>query len=407
MANTLITSDMITKRAMLEFKNASVMLKATSKALETQFGDKVGDTIKIRKPIYYSSHTAEDITSNLNTTVEGSISVTLDKWRSVGLQFTQQELALDIDDFAERHIKPAMARLAQDVESSIADVYKEVWNFTGTPGTTPSTFSHINENAIVMDELGIPMEERVAFYNPKSSGSLADGLKGVFPSRIATRAIEYGGFNEYAGFMSYRSPSIKQHTNGAYTTSATPIVNGGSQNVTYLASKDGYTQSLITDGWGGSNTVLEGDTFTIAGVNSVNPMTGEDTGRLQSFVVRADNTDTGADMTILISPPMITSGANKTVTAAAADNAVITFTSGTESVAYGQNLLWHKNAISVPFATLPKPPGSVVSSMVESDGISMRYVEDYSGLTNKSVFRFDILFSVVAHNPNMICRHTD
>ena len=407
MSNSLLTPTIITKAAMVELKNAMVMLAKVDRSLDSNFASKIGDTVSVRKRVMYAATTSADITGSISDSVEGKIDVTLDQRRVVTMQFDSSELGLKIEEFTDRYIRPAMIELAQQVESSIAGLYKQVWNFTGTPGTSPSTFLSIGTAAAILSESGCPDEDRNAFYSPNATVTLADGLKGVFPTQIATNAIEKAFINSYAGFDVYRSNSLAAHTVGAL--GGTPLVNGASQNVTYATSKNGYTQSLITDGWSNSITGLlkEGDTFTIAGVYAVNPKTRQSTGRLQSFVVRADADSNGSGQaTLTIAPPMITSGAYQTVTAAPADNAAITVTSGTAATAYVQNLLFNKGAFTVAFGQLAKPVGNVMTGTESLDGISVRMVGDYNVLTDVNVWRFDVLYGVKAVAPAAAVRHT-
>ncbi|MEG7795898.1 P22 phage major capsid protein family protein, partial [Listeria monocytogenes] len=70
----------------------------------------------------------------------------------------------------------------------------------------------------------------------------------------------------------------------------TPLINGASQGLINSGSTDNpfaLTTSLVTDGWtaAAAARLNQGDTFTIAGVFSVNPETKASTGVLQSFVV--------------------------------------------------------------------------------------------------------------------------
>jgi hypothetical protein len=392
----------------MELKNAMVMASKVDRQYDPLFTGKQGATIGVRKRVRYAATDGADITGAISDSISGKVNLTLDKRKVVSLQFDSEELTLDIDNFAELHIRPAMVELAQQVESEIADQYKKVWNFTGTPGTAPATFLSIGNAGVKLDNMAVPTADRCGFYTPAASLTLADGLKGVFPKEIAVLAIEQALISNYAGFMTYMSQSLKVHTVGAH--GGTPLVNGAAQNVTYTTAKDGYTQSLITDGWTNSITgiLLEGDTFTIAGVNSVNPRTRQDNGVLQDFVVRAD-ANSGASTgpaTLTISPPIITSGAHQTVTAAPADNAAITVTSGTASTGYAQNLLFHKDAITLAFAKLAKPTGNSDYSQQTLDGISVRMVADHDVLTDQNVYRFDVLFGVATLQPDACVRHT-
>lgn len=409
MANNFLTTDLVTKAVMARFQNESVMCKKVRRDLDEAFEGKIGYTVKIRKPIYFTSHTAADISSNINDITEGYSLVTLDKRRVVAFDLESDDKLLNVEDLDSRLAKPAARRLVADVETAIAGLYKKVWNITGTPGTTPATFDHLNENSIVLDELGVDMYDRCAFLTPKTSGSLTGGLVAVFPQKIATKAIEKAFVREYAGFAMYKTPVLSTHTTGAYTTGSTPLVDGAAQIVTYLAAKDTYEMTFDIKGFANSTAVFkEGDTFTIADVFSLNTETSESTGRLQSFVVRADGSSDGSGLiTTTISPPIITAGAHATVDAAPADGAAITMTSGTESTAYKQNMLWHPDAITLAFGQLTQPDGSVQSSRINEDSISIRYVIDYNGQTDVSTHRFDILFAAELTNPGFAVRMTE
>lgn len=406
MANTLITDSIITKYAMVEFKNAMVMLDKCDRQLDPLFAGKKGATINVRKRVRYAAVDGPDITSSLIDTVEGSIPVTLDTYKTVPLQFTSQDRTLKIEEFNERYIKPAMQELAQQVESAIASKYYKIWNFTGTPGTTPSTMSQIGTAKAIQSEMGVPYEGRNAFYTPEAISNFADNLKGVFPQKIAKTAIEEATLTRYAGYNIIECQSLVNHTVGAL--GGTPLVNGASQNVTWATSKDGYTQSLITDGWSNSVTgvVKAGDVFTIANVYSVNPKTRQSTGRLQTFTITADaNSDGSGNATLTVSPPIITSGAYQTVDSAPADDAVITIKTGAAGSVHPQNLLFHKDAITVAFAKLEALEGAK-TSYATMDNVTIRFSSDSDILLDKNIYRFDILFGVEVQNPGMAIRHT-
>ena len=234
----------------------------------------------------------------------------------------------------------------------------------------------------------------------------ANGLKGVFPERIATSAIESAKIGRYSGFDMFENQSIVNHTTGAFTTGSTPLVNGASQNITYTTGKDSYTQSLITDGWANTTAVIKaGDIFTLAGVFSINHRTKQATADLQTFTATVDGTSDGSgNLTMTISPQIITSGAYQTVSAAPATNAVITM-KGTESTAFPQNLAWHPNAITLAFAPLAGPFNTTTSTQTFRD-IVMTSTFDGDFTNFKSQYRFDVLYAVVVQNPYFAVRTT-
>ena len=409
MANDFKNTSLVTRYAVKEFLNSLVMAAKVDRQLDEKnvFAGKVGSSVQVRRPVLFEASSGAAISSTPDLE-EGTVTVTLDQRKKVNFAVTSQDLTLNIEDANERYIKPAMQELAQQVESAIADSYSSIYNFSGTPGTTPSTFLAVGGAGSVMSKLGVPKKGRCAFYDADASLALANGLSSVFPQKIANKAIEEAAIGRYAGFDIYESNSLAMHTVGVAT--GTPLINGASQDTTYALSKDTDTQSLITDGWTNSTTGIlkAGDVITIAGVNSVNRKTRQDTGSLAQFVVTAD-ADSGASTgpaTLTISPAIITSGAFQTVTAAPADNAAITVVTGTGGTAYPQNLSFHKNAITLATAQLDTPSEGAVSSRENFDGISIRTVRQYNATSDETIYRFDILFGVKVQNAGFACRVT-
>ena len=407
MANNFTNTSLVTKIAVKEFLNALQLGSKVDRQWDSSFKKK-GASIDVRRPVMFTASSGATL-GTATDIEERSATVTLDQREKVHFEVSSQDMTLEVDDMTERLIRPAMYELAQKVESKIADVYKNIGNFVGTPGTTPSTFLAIRNAGAVLKGLGVPMDKAwCAFFDPTASLALANGLTGVFPTSISTKAIENASFGRYAGFDNYENQSLKIHTVGAH--GGTPLVNGATQNVTYAASGDAWTQSLITDGWTNSITdvLLAGDVITVAGVNSVNRRTREDTGDLQTFVVTADATS-GASTgpaTLTISPPMITSGPYQTVTAAPADNAAITVKTGTASTGYRQNLVFHPDAITLAMAPLDLPVDGASASRESYGNVSIRAVRQYDIETDITTFRFDILFGVKAQNSDFACRIT-
>jgi hypothetical protein len=190
----------------------------------------------------------------------------------------------------------------------------------------------------------------------------------------------------------YSSQNVQTHTRGT-TDNTTPLVKG-TQSTTWAATKDTGTMSLNTDGWDTVTTLKQGDVFTIDAVFAVNPVTKATLPHLQQFVVKADVTadaTTTNTTTLTISPPIITSGAFQTVSAAALDDATITIM-GTASTGYAQNLFFHRNAFSLVMVPMVKPPGAVDVGRRTYKGYSVRVIPYYDGTNDTSNWRLDVLY---------------
>ena len=406
MPNALETPTLIAKDAVMRFLNELNMTGFVDRQLDgTMKAQKAGNSMLIRKVTRFIAQDGADITGNIQDIVDGTVTLTLDTFKSVPISLSSTELTLDLKNFGEQVSQPAVEELAQTVESLIAGLYKQVWNQVGTPGTTPSTLADAMLPKTQLDNIGVPKGNRSSFYNPTAAGLLASVLGGVFPTTIAERAITEGAIRRYAGFEFMQNQSIVQHTVGAHA--GTPLIDGANQDVLYTAVKNDYKQVLNTKGWTISiaDLLLEGDRFTIADVFEVNPKTRQTTGNLQKFVVRADAASDGSGDSILsISPPIIDSGAFQTVNAAPADNAAITVI-GTASTTYPQNIAMHKNAFTLAFAQLELPMGGAKAGRTSESGVSIRVIMQYNVLTDQNIIRYDILVGALAQNPGFATIH--
>jgi len=399
MANETLTPDIIAQEALMQLRNNLVMGNLVHQDYSSEFA-KVGDTVRIRKPVKFQSEDGAAITQ-LNDVIEGNTAVTMSTQKKVAWEFDTKTLTLDIERYSERYIQPAMIRLAQDVDTAIhVRGVQDFWNFAGTPGTVPATFAALGEAGEVLDNMACPFRPRAAVHSPEASWALADGLKNVFVQDKARTAFEQGRIGLYAGFDNFKSQSVVAHTVGDH--GGTPLVNGANQDVTYSSVKTTNEQTLLTDGWTNSTTGIlkQGDVFTIAGVFEVNPVTFASTGKLRTFVVKAD-ADSGATTgpaTLTISPAIIVAGANAgqdgypTVDAAPADDAVITVVTGTANAQYRQSLCFHKNALALVMRPLVMPDGAVWKAQASDEGISVRIIKQYDITTDKEIARVDILF---------------
>jgi hypothetical protein len=233
--------------------------------------------------------------------------------------------------------------------------------------------------------------------NPTAHWTLADGLKGTFAPKVAEDIVSKGYLGTIANLSIYMDQNVANHTTGAFTAGATPIMNG--------ATSTGATQ-LVTNGWSGSNTVATGDIFTVAGVNQVNPMSGVSTGVLRRFAVTTGLADTSADMTIPVTPTLsyVASGPYNNIDALPLTTAALSFV-GTASTTYPQNLVFHPNAFAL--VTLPLEMPANVWGARESDsdtGISIRVVKQYDILYDEEVIRLDILYGMKTIYPELAVR---
>lgn len=396
MSNSLLNISMITKESLRILKNQLGFAKGCNRQYDGQFsksGAKIGDTINIRKPVRYT--VTDGAALDLQNQVDQSVALTVDQQKHVAFQFSSKEMSLNIDEFSARYLKPAIVALCNKIDLDGLALYKDVYQSSGTPGTTPNTFQFLTDTATKLDDAAAPVGDgmRHLCINPKASGRLADALKALqHPTKEISEQYRKGHLYEAAGFNVAMDQNIGMHLVGTYA--GTPLVNGASQS----------GSSLITDGWS-STSLKQGDVFTIDGVYAVNPQSRVSTGELQQFTVTADVSDSGGDMTIAISPSITTSGQYQTVDSSPANNAAINMV-GSSNTQYPQNIGYHRDAFVLGMADLPLPGGVDMAARASDDdaGLSVRIVKAYDINNDTFPCRIDVLYGWKTVYPELACR---
>lgn len=408
MANAVKTVSMIAKEATMILENNLVMAKQVHRGYDEEYarnpnGYKIGSTITIRKPTDFTVR--DGATASNQDVTEGSTTIVVNKQKGIDFQFTSQELALEMNQLSERVIKPAMIQLANQIDKDVMSLYASVPSWVGTPGQKINSYADFSVGPERLDEFAVPQDERSAVLSPADHWGLLGSQTALYIQDAAKGAYRSASLGMIGGVDTYMAQNVPTHTVGVAT--GTPLVNGASQNVTYASVKDSYTQTLNTDGWTNSTTGIlkAGDIITIDGVYAVNPVTKEVKPFLRQFVVTAD-ANSGASTgpaALTISPPIITSGAFQTCSAAPADNAAITVL-GTGGSGYRQNMIFHKNAFALVTVPMEAPQGAVNVSRQSYKGINVRLVPYYDGTNDISKWRLDVLYGVKAIDPRLATR---
>ena len=401
MSNSLLTIDMITRKSLEILENNLVITRNVNRQYDDSFavqGAKIGSTLRIRLPD--RALVTDGAALQVQDDNEQFTTLTVSTQKHIGMNFTTAELTMQLDDFADRVLKPRVSQLAASIDADVANAYKSIFASVGTPGTTPSTSLVLLQAQQKLNESAAGMNPRYATVSPAANAGLVEGMKGLFnPTDTVSKQFKNGmmgtgvlGLDEIN-----MSQSILQHTAGTRSLTDTILVNGA-------VSTQGQT-TISIDGATGSATVTVGDVFTVAGVNAVNPQTRQSTGSLQQFVVTEANTASGGAFTsIKVLPAMYTStNALATIDAFPADNAVVTFL-GTASTQYPQNLIYHKDAITFATADLLLPQGVDMASRQVHNGISLRIVRQYDINNDRMPCRIDVLYGYSVIRPAMACR---
>jgi hypothetical protein len=397
-ANTLLTIDMITRKALEILENNLVITRNVNRQYDDSYaveGAKIGTTLRIRLPD--RALVTDGAALQVQDDNEQFTTLTVASQKHIGVNFTTAEMTMQLDDFAERVLKPRISQLASSIDADVANSFNNIYQSVGTPGTTPGTSLVLLQAQQKLNEAAAGMSPRYATVNPAANAALVEGMKGLFnPVSTISKQFKSGLMGE--GILGYdelaMSQSIKQFTTGSRT---------GAISVKGTVSAQG--QSTITLNGTTGNTFKKGDVFTIANVFSVNPQTRESTGSLQQFVVTEDITAASSEfLNVKIAPAIYTAtNALATVNSFPVDGAVVTVL-GAASSQYPQNLVYHRDAIAFATADLLLPQGVDMASRQVHNGISMRVVRQYDINNDRMPCRIDVLYGYSVIRPQMAVR---
>ena len=396
MANSILTIDMITRKALEILENNLVLTRNVNRQYDDSFaveGAKIGSTLRIRLPD--RALVTDGAALQVQDDNEQFTTLSVNNQKHIGVNFTSAELTMQLDDFAERVLKPRISQLASSIDADVANAYKTIGNSVGTPGTTPSTSLVLLQAQQKLNENAAVMSPRYATVNPAANAGLVEGMKGLFnPTDTVSRQFKNGMMG--AGVLGFdevnMSQSIKQHTTG--TRAATGNTTGAA------VTTEGSSTLTLTVGSG--ELLAVGDVFTIADCYAVNPQTRESTGSLFQFVALASSTTT-TTATVTVAPMYSANSALATMLTLPATSKAVVFI-GTASTQYPQNLIYHKDAITFATADLLLPQGVDMASRAVHNGISLRVVRQYDINNDRMPCRIDVLYGYSTIRPQMACR---
>ena len=280
MANSLLSPTIITREALRILHANLNFIGSINRQYDSQFANsgaspsgKIGPSLTIRKPNRFTVRTGA--TLQVQDVTEESVVLTVSTQKGVDINFTSQDLTLTIDDFSQRYLKPAMARLASDIEADALNMLNDVWNFVDNDTAAFSYLNVVQAKQKLDENLAPDDGDRVAVSCLLHQTKFADALKGQFNPqadigrmyRKGQIAAMTGGFDKIFG-----NSLLVPHTTGT-----------AAKTTGYTVSGPGQSGAAITV-TGGTTTFLVGDVITFAGCDAVHPETKADLGYLHQLL---------------------------------------------------------------------------------------------------------------------------
>ena len=353
MGNTILTPQIIANEALMVLESNLTMANLVHRDYSKEFV-KVGDTITVRKPAKFVAKNFIGETEEQEIS-EGSVPVKMDRYRDVTVAVTSKEMSLDIKDFSEQVITPALSSIAQAVDIDLMTVGVEQAGNKVSVSSTP-VIQDIANIAKALDNKKAPRDNQrnlvLAVDTLYKYNTLDNFAKVAYKGDSeALKEAEIGKVYTMNTFMSQNAPQ---------NTSVTP----GTATAYKVTCTKGTTQFTVTNGTAATATIKAGDQLIVNGY---------------LFECAEDLTLASGAGTLKVTEKI-------PFALAEAANAVI--------INKAHSLGFHRNGLALVTRQLELPQGAAKAAIASANGLAVRVVFDYDSKTKTDKVSFDIIYGI-------------
>ncbi len=405
---------MITREALRLAHEKATFIGTINRQFDQSFGasdGKIGDTLRIRIPSQYTRRQGSRV-MDVQDSIQVSTALVVATQDGVDMRFNSRELKLDLEDFSQLHLAPAMAQLVSGIEGDVlAGCTKATYNWaTNTPliagvsTTTMTTVSSLTAAGNARTRLNQSLAPKGDRRIQMDSGMMAGLVTGVASYFNPSGAIS----EQYREGLVARTAMADYYENERVFSMATvSSVLVTSWRITSFVSTAGSNTAGVST----TQALPVGQVFTLGNatgnIMDVHPETKVAYSNAKQFTVVS--TVFAANSTITFSPAIYWSGPRQNVggvfTATSLALSSLTINSaGTTSVSFPTALMYHKDAFTFATAELPLMGGSEKCVRKTYDGFSLRVWQDPDIRNDELLTRIDILYGYAAIRPEWACR---
>jgi hypothetical protein len=391
-ANSFLDTNWVSMRVLWILQNATEIAKEFNTEWESDFGKSfpVGSSVQVKLPqrwlitngLGYQPQAIARLATTINLDQVFGIHFEWDSYEKlVKMERSQEELE-------QQYLKPAAIQLAQEIDSRSALFgYQNASNVVGALGTDSTAITPYLAAERRLYEKAVPrgMDKMLCLSPSAMQAYVQNNVTQFNPASEISRMYRTGILGTAAGWEWGRSNSLYSHTAGTAATGGV-TVTGANQSGNQLTVTGTNTQ-----------TIKQGDKFSILNVNGVNPVTRRaGTMGVQNFTVLSDLTLTGGSDTLNIAPAIYGPGSQyQNVDALPADGAAFTFWPGTTSPSgksgvVSLGLTKYAFAISGGKLEVPKAVERAEQTEDPDTGMAIRFVRAWDQRESKMTNRFDM-----------------
>lgn len=351
-ANTLLTPQIIAQEALMVLESQLTMANLVHRDYSKEYVQ-VGDTITVRKPAKFVAKNFTGQTIDQDIT-EGSLPVKMDRFRDVTVKVTSKEMALDIKDFSEQVVTPALSAIAQAIDTDLLAVGIEKAAKKATVSSTPE-LKDIAGVGKALDISKAPKDNRrlvMPALIQYEYNTLDNFAKQCYAGDSkALRDAEIGRVYTCETFASENCPQSAAETTG--TATAYKVVG----------TKDA-TQFTVSGGTPATGTIKKGDQLIVNGY---------------LYTVTEDLTLASGAGTLKVDQNI---------------PATITDAVDVKVINKAHALGFHRNGLALVTRQLELPMGASKAYIASANGLAVRVVMDYDTKTKTDTVSFDIIYGI-------------
>lgn len=352
MPNNFLTPQIIANEALMVLESQLTMANLVHRDYSKEFV-KVGDTITIRKPAKFVAKNFVGTVHGQDIT-EGSATVKMDRFRDVTVNVTSKELTLDIKDFSEQVVTPALSAIAQAIDMDLLAVGIEQAGKTATVSATPK-LDDIAGVGKALDMSKAPIQNRRMVLPAEiryKYNTLDNFAKQCYAGDSrALRDAEIGKVYTCETFASENCPHSAAEKSG--TVTAYKVVGTNDTN-----------QFTVSGGTPATGTIKAGDQLIVNGY---------------LYTVVEDLTLASGAGTLKVDQNL---------------PADITEAVDVKVISKAHALGFHRNGLALVTRQLELPMGASKAHIASANGLAVRVVMDYDSNTKTDTISFDIIYGI-------------
>lgn len=360
MPNNILTPQIIANEALMVLQSNLVMANLVHRDYSNEFV-KVGDTITVRKPAKFVAKNFTGAVSAQDIT-EGSVTVKMDRFRDVTVNVGSKEMTLDIKDFSEQVITPAMQAIAQQIDQDLLAVGVSKAGKKAKVSNEPA-LTDIASVGKALDMAKAPRSDRRLVLPPTTLykyNTLDNFAKQCYKGDSqALKEAEIGKVYTCETYMDQNCPENQNETSG---TVASYKVTGEKDAMQFTVSSGSTAASKIAKG---DQLIVGGYLYTVT--EDLTLASGAGTLKVDQNIPEAIATATDAFIV------------NK-----------------------AHALGFHRNGLALVTRNLELPMGNKNSYIASADGLGVRVVMDYDSTAKQDKVSFDIIYGVKELDENLL-----